>query len=90
VGIKMAEKQKKFSKETEDIVDKFWEEWFNSVNRREKLKQLAFKNIVRTIEESTEDKELSKALVYSFYSVLNSYFEDLAGWCFSKKKEEKK
>lgn len=67
-----------------DIPDKFWSEWENSIDKREKIKQLAFKEYIGMIKKHIpENKELCKAMELSFYSLLNSYFEDLRDYCFS-------
>ena len=61
---------------------KFWEEWYESVDRCKVIRKLAFKEYLNKI--NTKDAGEKAMIEYTFYMLLNSYFEDFMEWVNDK------
>lgn len=65
----------------------WWDEWYESdcLDKIKKVQNLpVLKEHAKSIKH--KDKKIEKALKHSFYSVMNSLFEDLANYMHEKLK----
>ena len=69
-----------------DIPDEFWERWHRTTDRPKLLRELPLSDFVPSLKKGT-DKKFHSAIEHCFYTLINSYLEDLMFWV--QKKEEK-
>ncbi len=72
-----------------DIPNKFWERWYATTDRPKILRELTILHSFGHKCKVGMSKEVDAAMEHSFYTLINSYLEDLMIWIQDKEEEPK-